>query len=44
MTYEHVAAHAGCTANEECDRLAAAEIKALRRTAKDAKMLDEEAD
>jgi ribonuclease HI len=42
MTYEHVAAHTGHPENEECDRLANEEIKALRRAAKDAKMLDEE--
>jgi len=42
MTYEHVAAHTGHPENEECDRLATEEIKALRRAAKDAKMLDEE--
>lgn len=42
MTYEHVAAHTGHPENEECDRLANEEIKALRRATKDAKMLDEE--
>jgi len=42
MTYEHVAAHTGHPENEECDRLAAAEIKALRRAAKDAKALDDD--
>ncbi len=42
MSYEHVAAHTGHPENEECDRLATEEIKALRRAAKEAKMLDEE--
>ncbi len=31
MTYEHVRGHSGHPENEECDRLAAAAIKALRR-------------
>jgi len=30
MTYEHVLGHSGHLENEECDRLAVAEIKALR--------------
>ncbi len=42
MSYEHVAAHTGHAENEECDRLANEEIKALRRAVKDAKMLGEE--
>jgi len=41
VTYEHVAAHTGHPENEECDRLANEEIKALRRAEKDKKMLDE---
>jgi len=35
MSYEHVAAHTGHPENEECDRLATEEIKALRRRAKE---------
>jgi ribonuclease HI len=31
VTYEHVRGHAGHPENEECDRLAVAEIQALRR-------------
>lgn len=42
MTFEHVAAHTGHPENEECDRLANAEIKAMRRAAKDKKMLDDD--
>ncbi len=42
MSYEHVAAHTGHLENEECDRLANEEIKALRSAAKDKKILDEE--
>jgi len=42
MSYEHVAAHTGHPENEECDRLANEEVKALRRAAKDKKMLDED--
>lgn len=34
MTYEHVAAHSGHPENEECDRLAVAEIKMIRERMK----------
>ena len=35
VTYEHVRGHAGDPANEECDRMAVAAIKALRQAQKD---------
>lgn len=41
ITYEHVRGHQGHPENEECDRLATAEIKALKRKAKELKELDE---
>ena len=34
LSYEHVAAHSGHPENEECDRLAAAEIKLIRERQK----------
>ncbi len=37
MTYEHVRGHRGHPENEECDRLATEEIKAMRRRAKEAR-------
>lgn len=40
VTYEHVRGHTGHPENEECDRLAVAEIKALQRAAKDAAWLE----